>query len=179
MNKIYKNLISFSLFVLLITFSACKQQHKTDLTKIKNSSKEKVTETVNHPDIPTPLGFHFINKTSKQDPEKNTTITTFNYKGSQNLQAVLEFYKQNLNQFGWETENLSTNDKILITCYKNKKSCVISAHKISGKYKTSLSIVLKTENPKEKGSNKPQQEEDLINSKKLNKNFISPSGYLC
>lgn len=168
--------------VLILFFPSCKQQKRNIVNLIK-SSPEKVNEFIRHSDIPLPINFRLAAKNSVNKDDESTYVTsTYHYTGNLPLKDIVSFYLLNMEQFGWEVNDLSTNEEVLLYCSKNRKYCAISARQnlTNKNFKTSIYIFTKIETNKErKRINNSKDENDPINSKKLSQDNISPSGYLC
>lgn len=96
-----------------------KPHYKTFVSQARNN------------DISTPVGFKLV-KSDTQDIEvANNKIahdctTFFVYHGNQDIKKINSFYSRELENLGWEFNDLSTKHEGLFVCNKNSKTCVVS-----------------------------------------------------
>ncbi len=120
-----------SSFFLLVVFSSCGRKssdssYKRISKKTKNSLA--ILKEAKHSDLPVPIGYKFIQM--YEDSETYNRESDFLcYLGNLSVNNVIDYYCKNMERYGWEISNFSTDGEGLLFCNKLNKDCIISIRK--------------------------------------------------
>ena len=106
---------------LLISFSGCLKQ--TDSIK-KNSRFNTGLGHPKHFDIPLPATFSAT--TASSQPFANQIRDALTYNGTLSVKHTIEFYQREMEQAGWQVEDLSGSNEGFLYASKPGKFCGIS-----------------------------------------------------
>ena len=121
------HLIIFTMFFVLIFLPSCskKTSYNSELTK-KNSEEFIRLKEAKYSDIPLPVGFRVIEPKKESLSLSNENSDFICYQVNMSIEQVLDYYRANMESFGWLIDDLSCSQEGLLFCNKRSKCCVVS-----------------------------------------------------
>ncbi len=132
-NDIWRPLgrfIVFSLLFILLIFSCSRKkiQKKSSLARAEYVSDYAVLKEAKYSDVPIPIGYQFV-ELQKVDVQTDKKTDFLCYLGDLPLEQVIDYYHKNMERYGWQIADFSTQQEGLLFCSKGNKDCIVSIRK--------------------------------------------------
>ena len=128
------------LILILTFFVSCSKEENNESVDLNSS----VLKEAKYSDIPIPVGHSFVSSNNKKNNLLKDNSDHLFFVGNNSLQENLDFYLNNMEVLGWDIDNFSVDEEVLLVCNKTSRSCVISIRNIDvKKNKTNVSIFIR------------------------------------
>lgn len=117
-------------FLILFLFSCGRKDSIISSNRYSQKSMDPIAvlKEARHSDLPVPIGYEFINMQDDQDQDTEKTDFLC-YMGNLSIDKAIDYYCKNMERFGWDISNFSTDSEGLLFCNKVNKDCIVSIRK--------------------------------------------------
>ena len=137
------------LVLTLITISGCATPAQRGSAAGSEIEKNlAVASTLRFDDVPVPVGFASIPTESFIYQTENIRAGLLRYEGKSSAEAVMQFYKEQMPVYNWQSINIIEFEKKQLSFEKTGQSCIVIIEGLKGKTIITISIGPKSEKAK-------------------------------
>lgn len=119
--ELAKILFSILFLCLFISCSKNKNNKSVDSFDDRDNLNSVIFKEAKYSDIPVPIGYKFV------DLKSDTSVLDYlSLIGNCSLPESLDFYLKSMEVLGWDIDNFSSSNEVMLVCNKLNRSCVIS-----------------------------------------------------
>ncbi len=140
MKKITNLIVSFCLVILFLAGCVTLPKNESSSTTEKEKKSLSVSPLLKFDDLPTPVGFKFLDKESFTFQNDKSRVALLKYYGGQNAEQVLAFYKEQMASFNWDLVNIIEYDRKVLNYENSEESCIITIQPQGGKSMVTVAL---------------------------------------